>query len=254
MENEDMDFNPDELEKMFLFGEEFGREFPNFDYDPERDEEEDDVVDMEWHPRFPVDMGNPVVLTELQKERALRVCEAIGAHIDAYPEDDHAPLICITQDWRVRVDFGGWNSDSDFRDSAFCLMCKDEEGFYLSLDYVEQCVPFIEKELKEIAESCREMYGEVPYHHEADKKRTLAAEMELLSILSDDNLRSVGFHNVLIAMDAFEGSIYPIPASMDHDDYGGIIEYVPAESLVNEEGIVEVDKVKELVRNFLKPI
>ncbi len=209
---------------------------------------------QEWHPRFPVNMDEPVALTEEQKERALKIFEAITAHIEAYPDEPTAPLICITQDWRVRVDFGGWNCASDYRDDALCVMCRDEEGVYINLEYVEQCVPFIEKKLKELADDCMEIYGEVPDHHEQDNNRVFTAEMELLSILSDPTIKEFGFGNVLIAMDTMEGSIYPIPSYMEHDDYGGIIQYVPAATLVGKDGSIEVDKVKALVNDFLKPI
>ncbi len=219
-------------------------------------DEADEIADLsrEWHPRFPVNMDEPVELTPEQKERALKIYESISAHLDAYPDDHHAPLICITQDWRVRVDFGGWNSDSDYRDMATCVMCRDEEGWYLSLDYVEQCVPFIENELKDRADKCKKMYGEVPDHHEADTQRVVAAEMELLSILSDPAMREFGFDDVLIAMDTIEHTIYPMPANMEHDDYGGIIQYIPANTLVSEDGTIDLDRVKKLVNDFINPI
>ncbi len=216
--------------------------------------EEDEEQEQEWHPSFPVDMSHPKELTELQKERALRVYESIEAHLAAYPEEQHSPLICITQDWRVRVDFGGWNTDSDFRDVALCVMCQDEEGWYISLDYVEQCIPFIEKELSTLAESCIEMYGKVPNHHEEDMKMVLDAEMELLSILSDETMKEFGFENILIAMDTCEGSIYPLPDYVEHDDYGGIISYISAASLVKEDGTIEVDKMRKLIHDFVNPI
>ncbi len=103
----------------------------------------------------------------------------------------------------------------------------------------------------------RLVYGdlwEVADHHEGDNKRVVTAEMELLSILSDPTIREFGLENVLIAMDTMEESIYPIPAYMEHDDYGGIIQYVPANTLVGEDGTIEVDKVKKLVNDFMNPI
>lgn len=245
MQEDDEDFNFEEFEYIFNTQEGLGDELLNFS------EEAEDPV---WHPRFPVDLENPVELTELQKERALKIFDSVDDFMVANPDEETPPLICITQDWRVRTDYGGWNSDSDFRESVLCVMCRDEEGFYLDLDYVEQCVPYIENELRENAEKCMEMYGEVPDHHEEEKKRVVTAEMALLSLLSDDNLREFGYNNVLIAMDTIEGSIYPIPADMDHDDYGGIIDYIPANTLVNEDGSIKVDKVKKLINDFLNPI
>lgn len=247
MKEDNIDFDFEGMEEGFLSED-------NFKDQMLQDLDEGSDIAREWKPRFPVDMENKVELTDVQKERALRVYQAIEAHMDAYPEEATAPLICITQDWRVRVDFGGWNCDSDYRDVALCVMCRDEEGWFLSLEYVGQCIPFIEKKLKENAERCMEMYGEVPDHHEHDIKRVLDAEMELLSILSDEEMKEYGFQNVLIAMDTFEGSIYPIPVDADHDDYGGIINYVPADTLLKGDGAIDVDKVKELVRDFLNPI
>lgn len=234
--------------------------FDNFDNlsltDRERDEiadclDEGEEFDHDWHQRFAVDMDNPVELTDIQKERALTIYNSITAHMDAHPDDDMAPLICITQDWKVRVDFGGWVSTSDYRDSALCVMCRDEIGFYISLDYVEQCVPFIEEALRERAEECREMYGYVPDHQEAQNRRLFEAEMELLSILSDDALKSYGINNVVIAIDTIEGSIYPVPSDEEHEDYGGIIQYVPANTLISRDGEIDLDKIKFLVNKWL---
>lgn len=216
--------------------------------------EEDENVDHQWQPWFPVDMEHPAKLTDVQKERAMRIYEAITKHIDEHSDIPTPPLICITQDWRVRVDFGGWVSGSDFRESALCVMCHDDEGCYIDLEYVEQCVPFIEDVLKEIAEHCMTTYGEVPDHHEGENKRVLEAEMKILSILSDETIRNFGYGNVLIAIDTIEESIYPIPADIEHDDYGGIIIYVGADTLVEKDGSIEVDKVKALVNRILNPI
>lgn len=206
----------------------------------------------EWHQRFAVDMDNPVKLTDIQKERALTIYNSTTAHMDAYPYDDMAPLICITQDWNVRVDFGGWVSDSDYRDSALCVMCRDDIGFYISLDYVEQCVPFIEKELREIATECNEMYGRVPDHQEDENRRVIEAEMKLLSILSDDTLKSNGLNNVLIAIDTIECSIYPVASDEKYEDYGGIIQYVPANTLLSNDGEIIIDNIKSLVNRLLR--
>lgn len=216
-------------------------------------DQEDENADQVWQPRFPVDMENPAQLTELQKERALRIYNAITKHLDEYPDGQCAPLIGITQDWDVRVDFGGWVADSDYRDTALCVMCRDEEGFYISLDYVEQCVPFIEAALKELAEHCVEMYGEVPDHRELENQRASQTETKLLSILSDETLREFEPSDVLIAIDTIEESIYPIPADMEHDDYGGIIQYVRADTLLNQDGSINVGEVKALVNRILNP-
>lgn len=156
-------------------------------------DEEDENADQVWQPRFPVDMENPAQLTDLQKERALRIYNAITKHLDEYPHGQSAPLIGITQDWDVRVDFGGWVADSDYRDT------------------------------------------------------------KLLSILSDETLRDFGPSDVLIAIDSIEESIYPIPADMEHDDYGGIIQYVRADTLVNQDGSINVGEVKALVNRILNP-
>ena len=216
--------------------------------------EEEDSVEREWQPRFPVDMENTRELTDEQRKRAKRLFDCIAEHMDAHPNDDMAPLICITQDWRVRVDFGGWNSDSDYRDTALCVMAHDDEGFYLDLEYMEQCVPFIEDKLKEAAEWCMEMYGEVPDHHEDDMKRVTEMEMNIISILSDEDLKELGAENVLIAYDTIEQSVYPIPVDVEHDDYGGIIKYIPATEFIGNDGAIEVDKIKDFVKESLNPL
>lgn len=238
----------------------FDDEFDDFEFNtnsnefPEESPECHGKEDDPWEPRFPVDMDNPIELTDVQKDRAMRIYKAINQHMDEYPDEPTAPLILITQDWRVRVDFGGMVMDSDYRDTALCVMCHDEEGYYIDLDYVEQCVPYLEEELRKIADECMTMYGEVPDHHQRETQRVFTVEMQFMEILSDDTMKSIGFDNILIAFDTIEESVYPIPADMEHEDYDGIIQYIPADTLVDKSGAIDVDKIKGLVNNFLNPI
>lgn len=203
----------------------------------------------EWKPRFPVNMETPAELTEEQFARGLKIYDAVCKFMDENPESNAAPTLCITQEWEISVDYGGWRCDSDFVDTCLCVMCRDDEGFYINLDYVNQCVPFIEEKLKEYAEWCKEEYGEVPSHREQSFRRVVTLENEIISVLLAliDKGQVSG---VNLEIDTFEQTVYPVPAENEMEDYGGIILFVPVETLIKKgpDGVYEVDldKVSEL--------
>ena len=118
--------------------------------------------EKKWWPVYPIDLKNPKVLTPLQVERGTQLFKKLEEFIEMQDENnDCAPEICITQNWKISVDFGGWRNDSDIIRSALCVMCQDEETgqFYLDKDYLMQCIPYLEDELADYAEEEDEEKG-----------------------------------------------------------------------------------------------
>ena len=171
----------------------------------------------EWKPVYPIDLNNPKPLTELQKERGRKLYTALGEFIDKQPKEDHyPPQVCISQDWKISVDFGGWIKDTDIVRSALCLMCRDDETgrFYLDENYVMQCVPYFEDELEDMSDDYLYRNGKI-----VDKERTRQEirwdmEWEFSHIVSDFIDKKCS-EDTLIAINTDNLTVYSIPGNME---------------------------------------
>lgn len=213
------------------------------------------LSEQEWEPRFPVDMDNPSELTEAQKLRGEKIFEALCKFMDEHPDDNFAPMLCISQEWDISVDYGGWRSDSDYVDTATCVTCKDDEGFYLDPDYIMQCVPFIEKELKDKAERCMEHYGNIPSHKDQTLHRRTTLETQILEALWDV-INAGRIDDAMLEIDTLEQSVYPMPSDAPKEEYGGIIRYVPVREYIVSDKYgnpdTDLDKIKLLAEEIDK--
>lgn len=164
-------------------------------------------------------------------------------------------MLCVTQEWDVSIDYGGWRSDSDYVDGATCVMCKDEEGYYVNLDYVRQCVPFLEKELQKSAEWCMESYGEVPNHKESAMRRVATLENKIIDMVWN-LIDSHHTDDTMLEIDTLEHTVYPVPLEGEHEGYGGIIRFIPTADLLKtaSDGSLEtdLDKIKQLAAEIDK--
>ncbi|MDE6027794.1 MAG: hypothetical protein K2G23_06975 [Muribaculaceae bacterium] len=203
--------------------------------------------------RYPVDMDNPVELTEEQHEHARLLIEAIDKYFDKYPDDAGiAPLLRISQNWEVEITRGGNMMDSDFVDPILCVMCYGEDGYYVDYKYVEQCVPFIEEDLEEIRACMETDFDSIPNFREQEMNQITALEMNMLSVLASLDPK-YGYERILIAVDRVIPEVYAWPIEEMAEEYGGLIQYFRANTFISPDGEINVDRVKETVREVLKP-
>ena len=206
----------------------------------------------EYKPRFPVDMEHPAVLTDEQREHARLLLEAIDKYFEENPDDGGvAPLLRITQNWEVKITRGGYMHDTDFVDPILCVMSHGEEGFYIDPLFVEQCVPFIEEDLK----ACGEMWGtepkDVPTMHAQELKRITQIELDMLALLAELD-ENYGYDRILIAIDTVIPEVYAWPIEEKAEEYGGLIRYFRADTLISADGQIDVDRVKKIVREVME--
>ena len=231
-------------EGYWIEGQDFG--------ELENDEELEEGFVYEYKPRFPVDMEHPAVLTDEQREHARLLLEAIDKYFEENPEDGGvAPLLRITQNWEVKITRGGYMNDTDFVDPILCVMSHGEEGFYIDLLFVEQCVPFIEAELK----ACGEMWDrgskDTPTMRAQELNMITQIEMDMLALLAslDENY---GYDRILIAIDTVIPEVYAWPIEEKAEEYGGLIRYFRADTLISSDGRIDVDRVKKIVREVME--
>ena len=213
----------------------------------------DIASDQVYPPYYPVDMEHPVELTELQQEHSRILIEAIDKYFDKNPEDaGTAPLLRISQNWEVEITRGGHMMDTDFVNPILCIMCHEEEGYYIDYDYVKQCVPFIEGELEDIKQCVETQYDSFPSFREQEINRDANLEMDMLSLLASLDPK-YGYERILIAIDRVVPEVYAWPIEEGTEEYGGLIKYYRADTLISPNGTIDVDRVKEIVREALKP-
>lgn len=209
-----------------------------------------------WKPYFSVDKQNPATLTDEQVQRGEKLYAAICNFMETHPDEHMAPTLCITQDWDISLDFGGWRSDSDFVNSVVCVMCKDDIGFYADHDYVLQCVPFIEASLKEAAEWCIEEYGTVPDHKEQEADRNLNIGCKIVDLMHQV-IETDCVTDTLLEIDTITHEVYLVPTIGDHEDYGGIIRFVSPKELLstspNGEFELNIEKIDKLIDEINHP-
>lgn len=212
---------------------------------------DDMAFEQDFEPSYPVDLENPVKLTEEQQEHARVLIEAVDKFFDANPDDSGvAPLLRISGDWEVEITRGGRMMDTDFVSPILCIMCHDEDGYYIDYEYVEQCVPFIEKELEEIKKYGGTDYGSMPSFREQKNNSTTSLEMEMLSLLSSLDPK-YGYERILIAIDRVVQEVYAWPIEEEANEYGGLIKYYRADTLISPNGTIDVDRVKEIVKEAM---
>lgn len=216
-----------------------------------------DASGYEWHPRFPVDMENPAELTAEQIMRGDKIFDAISAFLDSHPDDRDIPMLCITQEWEISIDYGGHRCDSDYVDSVSCVMCCDDEGWFADRDYIRQCVPYLEKELKQSADFCMEMYGEIPSHKELHNNRVSNLQLEIQSV-AYMILDSGAQDSAVVAVDTITQEVYAWPTEAGLETYGGIIHFFSIADL-SEKGAdgsfeISIDKIEAIVKKLSAPI
>lgn len=216
----------------------------------------DDDDEMEWKPRYPIDMENPADLSPEQIQRGDKLFDAVVAFMDEHPEIQHAPMLCITQEWDISVDLGGYRCDSDFVDSVNCVMCHDEEGWYADREYMRQCVPYLEKELKESADFCLEMDGEIPSHRDCHNDRVATMQLNIMSVACMI-MESREQDDVVIAVDTITQEVYGWPVSAGCETYGGIIQFYSVADLSEKapDGTlgISINKIESVVKQLTSP-
>lgn len=182
-------------------------------------------------------------------EKALRIYNSLNEFIEQHPDEEDAPEMVITQDWKVKFDYGGWRSDSDYVGNAFVLMEQDDEGTYFNLESILSKIPEIQKALDRQAEFCMEEYGAVPSHadmefnHVADNVATITSLLQ--SAIDKQELKGW-----VLEIDTPAEDIYLVKEEMRSPSYGGLIlHYDPMKFIKtasNGEMMVDTDKVREL--------
>lgn len=212
--------------------------------------------EKEWTPVYPIHPGNHKILTPLQKERGKQLFTKLSEFIDTQSEDDHCPPeICISQDWEISIDFGGWRKDTDIVKSALCLMCQDEGTgrFYLDEDYVMQCIPYLENELEDISDNYLYRNGVI-----VDKNRTkkeIRWELELdFSDIVRDFIEKKCPEDTLIAVNTHDFTLYSVPGNLEMSDEG-IQIFRPEEFVLKKLGrkpTFDYHKISSLIKILVK--
>lgn len=211
----------------------------------------------ERKPFYPVDMQNPAELTPEQMQRGDKLFDTIIAFMESHPDDGVVPMLCITQEWDISIDYGGHRCDSDFVHFADCVMCLDDEGWYPDRDYMRQCVPYLEAELREAADLCMEMYGEVSSHRELHNNRASTLQFAIQNV-AYAILDSGKEKDIVIAVDTITQDVYGWPLSEGRETYGGIIQFYSIADLAEKgaDGTLEIsiDKIESIVRKLASPL
>lgn len=103
-----------------------------------------------------------------------------------------------------------------------------------------------------MAENSDSKVMDIPSLHQQGLARTTALEMQLVGMLSNLDPR-YGYENILIAVDKVMPEVYPIPANVEHDEYGGLISYYRADTLISPDGEINIERIKEIVKEAMKP-
>lgn len=225
----------------------------NEEWDQYIDERE---KEKEWQPTYPINLGDPKTLTPLQKERGKQLFDKLGDFISNQSQDDHCPPeICISQDWDISIDFGGWRKDTDIIRSALCLMCLDEETgeFYLDEDYVMQCIPYLENELEDISDKYLYRNGEIVEKNRTKKEIRWALIWEF-SDLVWDFIQKKSPEDTLIAINTNDFTVYSVPGNLEMSDED-IQVYKPQEFVLKKLGrkpTFDDHKISSLIKNLVK--
>ena len=212
---------------------------------------------FERKPYFPIDMQNPAELTPEQIQRGDKLFDSIIGFMDSHPDDRDVPMLCITQEWDISIDYGGHRCDSDFVEFADCVMCLDDEGWFADRDYMRQCVPHLEAKLRDAAEFCMEMHGEVANHRELHNNRVSNMQFAIQST-AYSILDSGEENDVVVAIDTITQEVYGWPVSAGCETYGGIIQFYSIADLAEKggDGSLEIstDKIESIVKKLASPL
>lgn len=183
------------------------------------------------------------------EEKALRIFNALNEFLDQHPYEQVPPEMVITQDWKVKFDYGGWRSDSDYLGSALEVMEKDDKGFYFNFESLLSKIPQIQKAIDEQADFCMELYGAVPTHSDMEFNHVTDNVATITSLLQS----AIEKHELkgwILEIDTPANEIYLVKEEMRSPSYEGLIlHYDPMKFIKiasNGEMTVDSDKVREL--------
>ena len=185
------------------------------------------------------------------EEKAKRIFDALENFFNSPLDDgENFPLICITQEWKVKCDFGGFRADSDFVDSAqFLIEGKDDNGivsFDLNLDFIKSKIPEIQKSLDESAAWCEKEYGKVPRHDEMIFNH-VSHYFEIISALLEQALEKDDFKDWILEIDIPVQDAYLVKREMHSPGYGGLIKHFEISTFFRENSQeIDLSKVQEL--------
>ena len=183
------------------------------------------------------------------EEKADRIFDALHEFIQQHPDERMYPQMVITQDWKVKFDYGGWRSDSDYVGNAYEVMQQDEEGAYYNWDYILSVVPKIQKALDSNAEHCMEAYGSVPNHDDMEFSHVTDNVMTIITLLQTA-ISEQQLEGWVLEIDTPVEDIYLVKEEMRSPSYGGLIlHYDPMKFIKiapNGEMTIDTEKVREL--------
>lgn len=211
--------------------------------------------EKEWQPVYSIDLDNPKQLTWDQIERGKKLYEILSEFIAHQSKDDHRPPeVCITQNWEISIDFGGWRHDTDIVRSALCLMCEDEVTgeFYLDEEYVKQCIPYLEDELRDLSDESIVIKNGNSEIRKSIKDIRFDMEWKFSKIVMD-YLKNGCSKDSVIAIDPKKYSVFHLSGDMEITDES-ILTMNPDEFVLRELGkkpIPDHHKIAKLIKSIL---
>ena len=185
-----------------------------------------------------------------QEEKAQRIYRTLNDYYILFPDRQSAPSIVITQGWEVFVDYNGDPCDSDFKDYAVMFMEDYEaEEWVYTMDTIKKCIPYIDRELEDAKQFCRDFSGEVPTH-ECNLPSELTYYIFEIYRCITIALRENKIVDWILEIDLPTSEFYLIKEEMRSPSYGGLIlHYDPMKFIKlgsNGEMMVDTVKVREL--------
>lgn len=183
------------------------------------------------------------------EEKALRIYNGLNEFIEQHPDDEMAPEIVITQDWKVTFDYGGWRSFSDYVSNSIEFMQEDENGMYFELEYILSKIPEIQKSLDHNAERYIEENGCIPSHDDMEFNHITDYFLTISSLLQTA-IEKNELEGWILEIDTPAEDAFLVKEEMRSPSYGGLIlHYDPMKFVkrtADRKWTVDDDKVREL--------
>ena len=92
---------------------------------------------------------------------------------------------------------------------------------------------------------------DVPAMRTQELKRITQIELDMLTLLAELD-ENYGNDRILIAIDTVIPEVYAWPIEEKAEEYGGLIRYFRADTLISADGQIDVDRVKKIVREVME--